>query len=266
MRVVLSGLLTLLCLAGLARSSIDALWVWAAYVGIAISALYLASYLRRETGRRQIIGPLLAAIGALIFWWLSATYYLTANLWYVPGASADQAAVSWERTEPLLFEQADKIDAAVAATRVDSSKRAQAFFVGFAGYGEQRVFADEIAAANTVISRRYAASERSIRLINDERDLNRYPLATVSGLARALNGIAKRMDTEADVLFLSLSSHSSDNATLSVSNGSMPLAELTSQRLADMLRASGIRWTPSQPQAYFSAALESRLQQWEALR
>jgi hypothetical protein len=47
--------------------------------------------------------------------------------------------------------------------------------VGFAGVGEQKVFAGEIALAAKVIGERYGTQRRTLLLINDQRDLNRAP-------------------------------------------------------------------------------------------
>jgi len=53
--------------------------------------------------------------------------------------------------------------------------------------------------------------DRHLSLINDQRDLRRAPLASVTALNYALQGLAERMDTGKDVLFLSISSHGSQN-------------------------------------------------------
>jgi hypothetical protein len=50
------------------------------------------------------------------------------------------------------------------------------------------------------------------------------------------------MDLDQDVLFLSISSHGSEDPTIAVSDFDFPLASLTAPELADALRAAGIRW------------------------
>jgi hypothetical protein len=50
------------------------------------------------------------------------------------------------------------------------------------------------------------------------------------------------MNPERDILFLSLSSHGSDEPLLSVSNGILPLEQVTGDNLASALRDSGIKW------------------------
>jgi peptidase C13-like protein len=104
------------------------------------------------------------------------------------------------------------------------------------------VFSDEIKLAAQRISDRYDAAQRTVLLLNDRRDLDSHPLATVEGLKLALRDVAARMDVEKDVLFLALSSHGDDEPSLSVSNTSVSLRDLSGADLAEALRASGIKW------------------------
>ncbi|MEO8018141.1 MAG: C13 family peptidase [Pseudomonadota bacterium] len=133
------------------------------------------------------------------------------------------------------------IDREVARVANAAQSGAQMYFVGFAGFGEQRVFAEEIALADSRIAQRYQSADRSIRLINDRRDLTTYPLATAPSLDHTLAALGKVMD-EDDVLFLALSSHGYKGAALSVTNTGMEDSALDADELADMLRDSGIRW------------------------
>ena len=119
---------------------------------------------------------------------------------------------------------------------------AQGYFLGFAGVGGQKVFAEEIGLAKRVLGERFDLADRSIALINDQRDLESAPLATVSGLRYALRGIAMRMNPDRDVLFLAISSHGSEDGTIDVENDRLPLDALGTDDLDDALRESGIKW------------------------
>src|SRR5271168_651623 len=79
--------------------------------------------------------------------------------------------------EAILFGQAGRIDQSLAAIGRDASPKPKSFFLGFAGVGEQKVFAQEIGLASRVLAERYDITGRSVSLINDERDLERAPLA-----------------------------------------------------------------------------------------
>jgi hypothetical protein len=149
---------------------------------------------------------------------------------------------STRRAEKLLYSQAARIDRALARIAAVPNLQPDVFFIGFAGYGAQKVFAQEIALATRRIDERYGTDGRQLLLINDQRDFDAHPLASASALALAIEGIAERMDPQQDVLFLALSSHGKPKPNLVIQNGSLPLDSLTGEMLATILRESGIRW------------------------
>jgi hypothetical protein len=114
--------------------------------------------------------------------------------------------------------------------------------VGFAGVGEQKVFAEEIKLAAKTVGEQFGIVQRSLLLINDRRDLESNPLATATNLQYALSHSAKKMNVDQDILFLSLSSHGSEDPKLSVSNTALPLNNLSGEALAKALNDSGIKW------------------------
>ena len=130
----------------------------------------------------------------------------------------------------------------LAAVQPSDPAATELFFVGFAGYGEQKVFAEEIELAARFVGARYASGARSLLLLNDRRDLESAPLATTSTLRYALRGIAAKMALDDDVLFLALSSHGSSEWTIAVSNGLLPLGDLTPAELDGALDDAGIHW------------------------
>ncbi len=206
------------------------------------SLVYLMRGLRALTGRTQRLAPFAALLFVVSFVWLSDALNVIPDVWNP--ADAEDAADSRERTdaEAILFDQAARIDRSLARVHRDAGPRPETFFVGFAGVGDQKVFAGEIDLAARVLGDRYGFADRQLRLINDDRDLERAPLATVSGLKYALRGIGARMQLDRDVLFLSISSHGSRDAVIAVSNSGLPLKDLDDDDLADALRESGIQW------------------------
>ena len=143
--------------------------------------------------------------------------------------------------ESLLFDQREAIDEAVDRMAENMGPKPAIFFVGFAGVSSQRVFAQEIKLAAQVVGNRFDAAERELLLINDRRDFDTYPLATLSGLQYALSAVAQKMDPDRDILFLALSSHGSPDPLLAVSNAGLPLAQLSAGDLESALRDSGIK-------------------------
>jgi hypothetical protein len=212
-------------------------------VALIYSLFYLARGLRACTGESQRVAAIAGVIFVAAFIWLSDQFDAIPDVWAAPEteAAADNND-GYADAESLLFEQPGRIDLLLADIGAGPSPSPKSFFLGFAGVGGQKVFAQEIGLASRVLSERYGMGGRGLSLINDERDLERAPLASVSGLRYALHGLAARMNLERDVLFLSISSHGSQDPAIAVSNSQLPLNDLTSEDLAEALNDSGIKW------------------------
>jgi hypothetical protein len=217
-----------------------AIWGWM------LLALYGLAYgmraLRTMSGAWQ--GG--AALAIIMLLGVFATGYRAADLrpslWAVaPGEEEAEADLAPADAESLLFDQREAIDEAVDRMAENLGPKPAIFFIGFAGVSSERVFAQEIKLAAEVVGRRFNAADRELLLINDRRDLDTYPLATLSGLQYALSAVAQKMDPDRDILFLALSSHGSRDPELAVSNGGLPLAQVSADDLQSALRDSGIK-------------------------
>jgi hypothetical protein len=233
----------LLCLAAVS-AYLPAIWLMVMAVAAGIYVLlYFSRGLSALTGEPQRVAAIAGVAFVAGFIWLTDALEVIPDVW--APTEVEAAADGNENqadAEDLLFEQSARIDRALAAIRSDRSASPNAFFIGFAGVGEQKVFAQEIGLASRVLSERYDMHGREFSLINDERDLERAPLASVSGLKYALRGLAARMNVDRDVLFLSISSHGARDAAIAVSNSQLPLNDLTDEDLAEALNDSGIKW------------------------
>jgi Peptidase C13 family len=226
-----------------AAAYLDAAWYLAAVVAVGIyTVLYLARGLRALTGKSQRPAACFGVTIILGFCWLSDTLNVIPDVWASPETQAAQPGDAPADGESLLFTQQSRIDRSLAAIGRNTSSKSEAFFLGFAGVGDEKVFAQEIGLASRVLGERYDIDGRSLSLLNDARDLERAPLATVSGLKYTLRGLASRMNLDQDVLFLSISSHGAQDPAVIVSNSELPLNDLTDEDLADALRESGIKW------------------------
>lgn len=213
----------------------------AALVGLYLFA-YLARGLHALTGRRRRATACAAVAFIAAFIWLSDALDVIPDVWSPLEAETPAADNAIAGGEAVLFAQPGRIDRSLAAVGRDSSPNPKAFFLGFAGVGDEKVFAQEIDLASRVLGERYGIAGRKLSLINDQRDLESSPLASVSGLKYALRGLASRMNVDRDVLFLAISSHGSEDPAIAVSNSDLPLQDLTDQDLDDALRESGIQW------------------------
>ena len=233
-----------LLLAAFAVPLLSLAWQCVAAICLLIySFFYLARGLRAFSGESQVRAALTGIAFLVAFIWLTDALDVIPDVWASPEAAetADDGD-SPADAETLLFEQSGRIDQALAAIRSDTSPTPKAFFLGFAGVGEQKVFAQEIGLASRVLSERYGMENRTLSLINDQRDLERAPLASVSGLRYALRGLAGRMNLDRDVLFLAISSHGARDPAIAVSNSDLPLNDMTDEDLAAALSDSGIQW------------------------
>jgi hypothetical protein len=218
-------------------------WFWVAGAGVGLYLLiYLARGLHVLTGRPQRMAAVLGAVFIAAFAALSNVTNAIPDVWNPADASATLSDQELADRETALFEQSARIDEALESVKRDASPQPQGFFLGFAGVGDEKVFAQEIGLASRVIGERYKTAGRGIALINDERDLGSAPLASVTGLRYALEGLAARMLPDRDVLFLAISSHGSSDPAIAVANSQFPLLDLTPGDLADALKDSGIKW------------------------
>jgi hypothetical protein len=244
MRPLLAALASALPLLVAAVAAIEQ-WApeWAEPPAYAVLALALLLQLWRAlagAGAAERLPPLLAGgIFLAVFAAVTSHAWVHPHLWF---EHDDDRERSWTDSEHMIFAQPDRIDAAVARMTPGRPHRPDLFFVGFAGVADQTVFAKELALTERVVTERYHAAGRSLLLVNDDRDTESRPIATVRGLQRALAKVADRMERDEDVLFLMLTSHGSAEPELSVSNGSWPLEQLDGKTLRAALDASGIRW------------------------
>lgn len=169
---------------------------------------------------------------------------LDPHLWYLPDTAADAPDDNRDAgdAESLLFDQQNRIADAVDKIAPQRPGVMDTFFVGFAGDGEQSIFRNEALFAESVFAKKYGSGARSLALINDERDRDTYPLATVSGLRSALGLIGDRMNKDEDVLVLLLTSHGSRESGIYVKNGGLPLVDLQPEDVRSALDDAGIKW------------------------
>jgi hypothetical protein len=239
-----TGLVPLpLLLAALAASYFNSFWLLGFSIIAAIASVYfLARGLRALTGKSQRTAAALGIVYILGFIWITDALDVIPDVWASGATESADSGQDRADTESALFEQASRIDSAIDAIDSKPSAKPQGFFLGFAGVGDEKVFAQEIGLASRVLAERYGIDGRGMSLINDERDLDGAPLASVSGLRYALRGIAARMSPDRDVLFLAISSHGAEDKSIIVSNARMPLNDLGDEDLADALSESGIKW------------------------
>lgn len=143
---------------------------------------------------------------------------------------------------PPAAAQRQTLMSAVARMDHGNLPSGDVYFVGFAGFGEQKVFRHEAELAQQVFAARYGTGNRSLLLVNDIHDRRTYPLASFDNLRIAVNAIGRRMHPDRDTLVLMLTSHGNDEDGIAITNGRMPEDALSPEDVRKILNESHIRW------------------------
>lgn len=237
-------------------------WFYVLVGGIAAYALlYFTMGLRALTGGRQFRAVVVGALATAAF--VYAVDYLRVNpsLWIRADenlSALDGGGAEWAQMARVQFGQQARIDAEIDKVAANATSAPEVFFVGFAGYGMEQVFSREIELAASVVGARYDAGARSLLLVNDRRDLTKWPLASEAGLRHALLRLGRILGEE-DVLFLALSSHGERDAALKITNAGLVPSRLRAEVLAGMLRESGIKWKAVVVSACYSGSFVDAL-------
>jgi hypothetical protein len=240
------GALPIAMLASVAFGLLPETWFFPLIAVSSVWALlYFERVLRWLSGGYQWRAIVAGVAVTCLFVWAGSQLDVNPSPWIYAQDSEDESGdivdddATWARMSAIQFGQQARIDAAVAKIAAHATAQPEVFFLGLAGNGRQRVFAEEIALAAKVVGTRYHASDRELLLINDARDLERRPLATPEALRHSLLALGRVMDPD-DVLFLALSSHGGEDATLEIANAGMAPMSLGAEELATMLRDAKI--------------------------
>lgn len=243
--LVALGTLPLLMIGAVGSWKLVNPWVPLLSAALSLYALAFVSHgLRALTGAWQHRAVLAAALVAGGFIWSLDYLQVNPRLWVRADEKADRlnpAGVDSARMSRVQFTQQARIDATIAAMAPQTPGVVETYFVGFAGYGEEPIFSREIALAEQVVGSRFGSERRSLRLVNDRRDVESWPIATEPGLRHALRRMGEVMGDE-DVLFLVFSSHGDRGKGVRVTNPGMMSGTLAPGTVEEMLRDAGIDW------------------------
>lgn len=156
-------------------------------------------------------------------------------------------------TQPLLLDEMTKNLAPERAGTPDW------YFLGVAGFAGQDVFRSEIELTTEYLNRDFGMQGRSLNLINNPMTLQVLPVASKTSIDKALQAIAKKMNVNEDVLFLTLTSHGGDNV-IEMSNPPLELDNVDAKWLRETLDKSGIKWRVIVVSACYSGSFIDELQ------
>jgi hypothetical protein len=235
----------------------------------------VARWLAPKPIARAIVAALVAyAVSAALWWWLPAMPVLTnaqtsvaeqiiaANGIDVDALSGgdaigdyndndddandDESNAPSEPTfdaETVMYDQPALLDAALAKIRPETPGKSDLFVVAFAGDARENVFRNEAEYTEKLFGQRFGADGRVLVLENNAASVATRPLATLTNLTWALDGIAKKMNPDEDILLVYVTTHGSHDHQLLVDLDPLPLDQIGPDDLADALKTKpGIRW------------------------
>ena len=240
----------------LVRSAVD--WIWdqsliedAVFAGLrwALSAWTLVVVLRLVHGisRRSWGQAAGLTVMLLMVSVVPRLLFTDSDVWYQD--YADESAESDApriNVEQVFYAQPGMVEQQLAQLQPQRPGVVDLYFVGFGGYAFQDVFMREVAHVRELSDSHLDTIGHSISLVNNRKTLDKLPIASLSNLRLVLKGIARRMDSDEDVLLLYLTSHGgrtdAGKHQLSVDFWPVKLNTITPEDLRTALDEAGIRW------------------------
>lgn len=144
--------------------------------------------------------------------------------------------------ESIFYRQPGLLERELDKLKMTTPSVPDLYMINFAGYSRQDVFMKEAQYARKFFDEKFGTKGRSLTLINNHKVADQIPMASVTNLDRSIKHVAEIMDKDQDILFLFLTSHGSDKHELSVSMEGLPLNDLPAEKLASIVKNSGIKW------------------------
>ncbi|HEY0198478.1 MAG TPA: C13 family peptidase [Rhodanobacter sp.] len=176
-----------------------------------------------------------------------------ASVGAAPASSADveeadpaDGTNDWPATGPspeqVLYTQPRMVRDALAKLTPRVAGKPNLYLVAFAGDGGEDVFRNEAEYAAQLSAGRFGATAHTLVLENNPDTLTTAPLASWSNLEAALDGLAKVMRPEQDILVLYLTTHGDEDHNLLVDMDPLPLDQIGAPDLAGILAKRPFKW------------------------
>jgi hypothetical protein len=213
---------------GDALPSVLLAWIW-------LAALRAVAVCAGTARPRFYFGALAASV------MVAAAFFAVpkVEVWIAAEEETEVPALAEER---VFHAQGELIERELAALRPSRPALPELYFVGFAPDGREDVFLRELRYVKNLFDERYGTLGRSIALVNNDRSLEQYPLATATNLRRVLERVGMLMNPDKDALFLFITGHGDEEHRLSAWQPPLQLDELTPTALGRMLQDAGLKW------------------------
>jgi len=153
-------------------------------------------------------------------------------------------ALHQEQTHNADLDRIDKaqpalLQAEVAALAPQQKGVTDIYALGIAGWGDQDVFIKELDGGLDTIASVLPIRQHTIRLVNRNDTLDKFPLASLQNIQAAVHAIGNVMDKNEDVLVLFMTSHGGhEGFALELPSGTVVLTPL---QVAAALDSEGIK-------------------------
>lgn len=158
----------------------------------------------------------------------------------------DNNDADWPATGPspeqVLYSQPKMVADALAKLTPRVSGKPNLYLVTFAGDGGEDVFRNEAEYATQLFPQRFGPTAHTLVLENNPASLSTHPLASWSNLEATLDGVAKVMKPDQDILMLYITSHGDEDHNLLVDMDPLPLDQIGAPDLAAILAKRPFKW------------------------
>jgi hypothetical protein len=144
--------------------------------------------------------------------------------------------------EQIFTAQPDALRRALGALAPRTPGKTNLYAIAFGADGSEDVFRNEAEYVDMLMTRRFGSPRHTLVLENNPATLAHRPMASWTNLEAALDGLAKVMDPNQDVLLLYLATHGGSDHSLLVDMDPIPLDQLDPDGLADILAKRPFRW------------------------
>jgi hypothetical protein len=187
--------------------------------------------------------------------WLAATalaLLLVPTIWLPQGAlwmpRADAAArvggASFHTLaeEDAFYAQQRALDRELGALEPERPGIADLYLVAAGLYAGEDVFMKDVERVADLFGERFDTSGRTVRLVNNAKTLDRYPIASLTSIRESLRRLGEIMNRNEDVLMLYLTSHGSETHELVVDFRPLRFRSVDPVQLKAALDDAGMRW------------------------
>ena len=223
---------------------VEAYWFGFDYFALAWSAaIIIAAVVRLVRASLPARAWLAATAIALLV--LPTIWLPQSALWMpAPDGAGRLAAGSFHTLaeEGAFYAQQRALDRELGALEPERPGIADIYLLAAGLYAGEDVFMKDVERVADLFGERFDTTGRTVRLVNNTKTLQSYPIASLTSIRESLRRIGAIMNRDEDVLVLYLTSHGSDTHELAVDFRPLRLRSIDPAELKAALDDAGVRW------------------------